>query len=115
MSGETLKSSEIIPDLKFGDEVIYLPDGSHQVVTDIPTSHGANLGRIMMNSQGEETMAPPGTVRFDEIGEIVGHWDVDRVADAWFRWMEDWNLTDEVKVRIRTHLQEEAAKQIGQT
>jgi hypothetical protein len=111
MNNEVERTLETERQLLIGDEVIHLSNGSHQIVVDIPVGNGVNVGKISENSAGEEVIGPPGTMFLEELSAPVGHWDIDRVADAWFRWAASLNLPEEFKDKVRTHLHEEAAKQ----
>lgn len=44
-----------------------------------------NVADIQILADGSEALSPPGTTSVDQVSEISGHWDLDRICTAWFR------------------------------
>jgi hypothetical protein len=107
MGKETEASAEVSREPLIGDEVIYLPDSSHQIVVDWHGGYG-NLSKIAENADGKEVLGLPGTHSLEEIGDIVGHWDLNRIAEAWFL---KWNLSEEDKIEFKRRMQLEMEAQ----
>lgn len=105
MVTELEKSHETISPLRIGDEVIYLPDGSHQIVIDAPDTQAVNTAVISQTADGCEAFSSIGSSRFEKLGQPIGRWDTNRIANA--LWRSDFvkDKSDESRDKLKEYIQ----------
>lgn len=67
---------------------------------------GISAAAINVLEDGSEQLGFPGTIAATEIHTIEGHWDVDRIVNAWAKTWETWGseMPAEKKLEFRNDL-----------